>query len=309
MNIFARKIVIVTVAFCFVMPLQSIAAELFLDASSPSVRKGKTIDVFLLLSSAEEAVNALEGSLSFSRHLSVQYIKDGDSIVPFWLQKPETAGDKISFAGIIPGGYLGTLIPEREGLRSGKVFTVRFNVKEKGDAWVQINRDTKILLNDGKGTEAPLYIQDVGIQVYEGVSVQDPNVIDWEDKIPPEPFSLRITRYPDNFFTGKYYVVFAAQDNDSGVSHYKISEGDGDLVMAESPYLLENQRLDKGITVVAYDKAGNKCSESLFPAEQLHWYEKTMFRAVVLFLVTGILILLMFVYLSKKKMRDNEMEI
>ena len=287
--------------FCFVVPLQSIAAELFFETTGPSVRKGKPVDVVLRLDASSEAVNALEGSLSFSRHLSVQYIKEGDSIIPFWIQKPEIAGDTISFAGIIPGGYLGDLSSQQKELKPGKIFTVRFNTKEEGDAWVQIDRETAVLLHDGKGTEAPLFVRDASIQIYEGTSTQEPNVIDWDDKVPPEPFSLRIVKYPNNFFTGKYHVVFVAQDNDSGVSHYEISEGDGSFVIAESPYLLKDQQLDEGITVVAYDKAGNKRSESLFPAEQLRWYEKTAVRVVVLFIVIGVLVLLMFVYSKRKK--------
>lgn len=60
-------------------------------------------------------------------------------------------------------------------------------------------------------------------------------------------------------FDGKYFLVFATQDKGSGISHYEVCEGGKrKCAIAESPYLLQNQKLNQKIFVKAVDKNGNE---------------------------------------------------
>jgi len=201
-----------------------------------------------------EVINAIEGSTSFSPNLVLKQIRSGNSLVGLWINSPTEEGDHVVFSGIIPGGYLGEIGPNWKGTRPGRIFSLLFEAKESGDAWVQVNRESKVLLNDGKGSEAYVAIEDAKIKVLEGKEAQSPNVIDWEDKENPEPFNPVIELFPD----GLYYLIFVTQDKDSGLAYYDVREGEGSFIIAESPYLLENQLLTVPITVRAVDKNGNK---------------------------------------------------
>ena len=78
-----------------------------------------------------------------------------------------------------------------------------------------------------------------------------------EDKIPPEPFGILVLKDPQ-VFEGKYFITFNTQDKQTGIDHYEVKEGNKDWKIAESPYLLEDQKLQSIIKVKAIDKAGNE---------------------------------------------------
>ena len=131
----------------------------------------------------------------------------------------------------------------------------------------------------------------MNIKVTEGESVIERREVDWGDKIPPEPFTPIVIRKPDNFLTGKYYVVFDAQDKSSGVHHYEVQEGDTYYMIAESPYLLRNQRFDQDVTVVAFDNAGNVRIEIIPANFGLSWYDTMLTRGILLSIVLSILLI------------------
>ena len=63
----------------------------------------------------------------------------------------------------------------------------------------------------------------------------------------------------------------------------------GNWIIAESPYLLKNQRLSDFIFVKAVDKAGNKRTEELQPLHpKKTWYENGTFWVIIV-VVFGIL--------------------
>lgn len=265
-------------------------AEYYFDISKNNIQTGELLEATLMLDTEGESINAIEGSTSFSRHLVLKQIRSGDSLVGFWVDLPKAEGDHVNFSGIVPGGYLGELGSSWVGERPGRVFTLVFEAREEGDAWLQVDRDSIVLLNDGKGTEARVTIKDINIKVVKGEGTTSPNVVSWEDEKKPEPFQPIIELFPD----GLYYLIFITRDKDSGVAYYDIREGDGSFVVAKSPYLLEEQRLGLPILVRAVDKNGNKRLASLSPKRQLTWYESIKTRDI-LFSV-GVIILFIFVF-------------
>jgi len=70
----------------------------------------------------------------------------------------------------------------------------------------------------------------------------------------PEEFGLQIAEIEE-----ANYLIFATKDKTSGIEYYEVKEKKGDFKKAVSPYLLEDQRLGKGLIIVkAIDKAGNE---------------------------------------------------
>ncbi|MFC1612689.1 hypothetical protein ACFL29_02465, partial [Patescibacteria group bacterium] len=107
--------------------------------------------------------------------LELVEIRDGNSIINFWVEQPWHLEDcskvcKVGFSGIIPGGYLGTKSP---------VLSLFFETKEEGKALIAMN-NARVLYNDGEGTEAPVRSQENKIIISKDASIVEPPSL--EDK-------------------------------------------------------------------------------------------------------------------------------
>lgn len=294
-----RKTTLLTITLFFITPLCVSASQLYLETSPASVRVGDTVTATLFLDTQGDFINALEGSVSFSQNLSFVQMSHGNSLITLWMRPPEVSGDTISYAGIVPGGYMGEVGPKWVGYHPGRVFSMVFQARSAGDAWIQVNRESTVLLNDGKATEAPLTVKDAAFVVTSGTpgAIIVPATPSWNDTTPPEPFTPLTIRNPDTFFSGTYYLIFETTDKDSGVSYYEVEEGDGIFKRATSPYLLQNQRRDTLITVRAVDRAGNIRDVIVSPVAQEPWYVSYSTSGAVLFCI----ILVAIVGIMKRK--------
>ena len=251
--------------FGFIAVRPVFAAKLFLENNNQELGKGQEFMVSLFLNTQNQYVNATEGKIIFpSDLLTVKRIQDGNSIINFWITRPSVnQSGTIDFSGIIPGGYHGA---------KGALFSVVFQANLQGSGAIKIS-DTKVLLNDGKGTsvDATLSFAQFSITNEPKGASFEPEVI--RDFDPPESFTMEISSNPD-VFDGKWFLVFATQDKASGVDHYEVREGFfGTFVIAKSPYLLRNQALNQGIFVKAIDKNGNVRLQTLYPPNVKPWYK------------------------------------
>jgi hypothetical protein len=102
-----------------------------------------------------------------------------------------------------------------------------------------------------------------------------------EDTYPPEDFIPQIIK-DSSVPNSPYYLIFDANDKQSGIEHYEVLEEDpnsfgfrlGSRVKAKpapatSPYLLQDQTLSSRIVVRAYDHAGNM-QEEIIPPRNYH---------------------------------------
>lgn len=264
-------------AFCPVL-----GAEIIFDVPV-EIAVNQKFEVEVFINTESEAINAIEGSITFQRDfLEAKEFSDGDSIINFWIQKPKFALDnQISFSGITPGGY--------EGNR-GKIFSVVFQSLREGETKLAMG-SLKVLLNDGQATEAQIKTTDMKIKINGGIKTPESVPLPKIDNEPPETFAPEIAQSPD-IFDGKWFLVFASQDKGSGIDRYEVSEGKGEFVVAESPYLLKNQDLDREILVKAVDKNGNERTVILPPKNSrwqyknyLIWLTIILIAAVIYFLV------------------------
>lgn len=302
------------------------AAELNLYSKRQEIGLDQQFKVDLFLNTEGENINALEGKILFpADFLELKEINDGGSIVSFWVEKPKTLNNtntlnnanenitrnnanmnttlkntndfthentlkekkEVVFAGIVPGGFSG---------EKGFIFSLVFKTKKEGQAFIEIS-DSKVLLNDGLGTETKLKTENLLININPNISV--PEYIAPSDKEPPEDFKPEIVSDP-NIFEGKYSLIFETKDKGLGVDKYFIYENTrkrtridtNEWVIAESPYLLKDQKLRSYIYVKAVDKAGNERIVYLNPKYPLKWYEKwDIWSIIILLIVIGYVVI------------------
>ncbi len=139
------------------------AASFSLVPSATEFQVGDTFEVSVLLNTGGVEINAVEIGLEFSPDkLQVISPNTGRSIIEIWAGQPKfnNKTGTIELRGGIPNGL---------SIEGGLVTTIQFRVKSSGSAFLQFRPETKILANDGLGTD---------------VLVRTPGVI-FNSKLPP----------------------------------------------------------------------------------------------------------------------------
>ncbi len=260
------------------------AAELFLEPQeiNTTTNSVEKVEVFLSTNN-DENINALEINVEYPvEFLKLSDWSNGNSIINLWIKEPENNNGIFSFQGIIPGGYFG---------KSGLLMTLYFKGIKEGLAEIKIKNSSQVLLNDGLGTSAKSSFLPATINIR--TSEEEPPKFEFTEKIPPEPFTPLISR-SDEIYEGKYFLVFSTQDKNSGIDYYEISEGKEPFKIAQSPYLLRNQRLDKDIKIRAVDKAGNTKTE-IISVEKTE-LEKDKFKEILFFSVLLLLTIILVIF-------------
>jgi len=271
------------IALFLLTPLFVQGAILYFESDVSEVAIGQQFQVDVILNTEGEQINAVEGKIVFPDELlEVKEIRDGDSIINFWIERPDvplkdtntnTNKHELSFSGITPGGYIGS---------QGLILSTIFQAKKEGGGAIEI-RDAKVLLNDGEGTPASVKLSPFQFSISQEAPAAPPMVETVKDADLPEDFKPEIAQSPE-IFDGKYFLVFATQDKGSGIAGYAVHEStqkkDATRINtkkwqeAESPYVLKDQKLRSWIYVKAIDKAGNERIVMLPPKYPLKWYEK-----------------------------------
>jgi len=277
------KILFLTICFLFIFIIPVSAAEIFFGVQNQTIGLGKLFEVGVFIDTEDEPINTMAGKIKFSSEfLELKEIRRGGSAVNFWVERPATKEGEVVFSGITPGGYVG---------QSGYLFSLIFETKKAGETVVAAAEE-QMFLNDGKGSKTIVKQAPLSLQIEEGASTGEFSLP--RDSQPPEPFELTIAQDP-KIFGGKYFLVFATQDKDSGTDRYEAQESiskepkAGKWVKAESPYVLKDQRLKSYIFVKAVDGAGNERISKLEPPHPLLWYEKYLiWGTIILLIIFGI---------------------
>lgn len=143
----SRTGVILLAALLLVLPSATRAATLGLSPANTTVNIGSTISETVIVSSADQAMNAISGTLSFPRDLlQVVSVSKTNSVLSLWVQDPtfSNTDGTISFSGIVPNpGFTGG---------RGQVLSIQFRGKKVGAATVTFS-SPQVLANDGNGTD------------------------------------------------------------------------------------------------------------------------------------------------------------
>ncbi len=260
-----------------------------LDIPITPYAQDETITIPVFLDIASESINGIEGTIMYQTEmLDFKEIQDGDSQINFWVEKPHvTNPGTVSFSGITPGGLSG-------GRKS--LFNIVFQTKNTHGIGT-VKMTTTVFKSDGMGTPMvlPITQQSFTISTSSVGSVQKNIPKDNDD---PEPFVPLIGK-DENLFNGKSFIVFSTQDKGSGIDHYEIKEGIlGTYTIAESPYLLQYQSLDKIIYIKAVDRSGNK---EIITIRGANMYNGYLFLIIAGILIIGIVGVILYKKLWQKK--------
>lgn len=230
---------ILTIFSVLLFPLFAHAATLTFVAPT-SVGESKTFEI-TLIADTDTPLNTFAATIDLG---SLTYIgeSDGGSVINVWVTRPTEQGNKVSFAGLTAGGYVG---------RGGVI--VRLLVRAALAPSVVKLTDVTLLRDDGKGTQEPVTSNPLTIHPGKTGGDFKPD----SDTLPPEKFNGYVVTNDTST-----YVAFVALDKNSGVGYYEVAERRlpwGSLLWhrAASPYLLTDQSLTDTIYIRATDQAGN----------------------------------------------------
>jgi len=295
----AQKIIIIILIVIFTpfFTTPAFAAQVNLDSDSQNIGIGEQFEVKLFLNTENEDINAVEGKIIFPEtFLKIKEIRDGNSIINFWIERPKNQNGAIIFSGITPGGF---------NNEKGLILSAIFEARKEGVAKFEID-EARVLRNDGTGSEATLTITPFEVVVSKEIPAKIPMPPKVKDRERPESFVPEIAK-DKTLFEGRWFVVFATQDKASGIGRYEIKETRSRIfglfpkwISAESPYALRDQKLKSYIFVKAIDKAGNVRIEKILPRNPLRWYENSE-NWIIIIVVAFVLYLLRRVIKSKIK--------
>ncbi len=123
-------------------------ASIFVGPASGTFTVGSTFTVSVYVNTGGQSINAIEANLAFPPDkLQVVAPSAGKSLVQIWVNQPTYSNESgiLKFQGTIPSPGINT--------ESGLISTVTFRVKSTGTATVRIMDTSRVLLNDGKGTD------------------------------------------------------------------------------------------------------------------------------------------------------------
>lgn len=119
------------------------AETILISANKPIVTIGEQEVLSVYVTSPEQAMNAVSGTLTIPGNVSIDSISNNGSIVDFWTQEPHQFGGVVKFEGIVLNpGYTGD---------RGVLFTMAVSGKKTGTAGFALTSGT-ILANDGLGS-------------------------------------------------------------------------------------------------------------------------------------------------------------
>ncbi|MEK7510377.1 MAG: cohesin domain-containing protein [Patescibacteria group bacterium] len=181
-----------------ILPIVAQAATLYFSPSSGSHAVGTTFSISVYVSSADQAMNAASGAISFpSDKLEVASLSKIGSIFSLWVQEPtfsNTLGT-VNFEGIVLNpGFTGS---------SGKIISITFKTKTAGNAPLTFSSGS-VLAHDGKGTNTLTDLGDANFSIGV-VGPATPEIVPLvqEAGTPPAP-EIRSPTHPD---PNRWYAV------------------------------------------------------------------------------------------------------
>jgi hypothetical protein len=262
-------------------------AEFILSSDVTTIHTNDQFTVYVQTDTQGEDANAFSGTISYPSDMAtLQDIRDGNSIINFWVDAPTASSSVVSFAGIIPGGYTG----------SGQILSLVFSAKKSGNGTIDF-QDGHMLSNNGAGTEIPYTVSNLSFSVTDSSSTMAHTVSQIVDHDAPQAFVPEIAHDP-NLLNGAWFVAFAANDKGSGVARYEVKETAYPLLPflsswknAESPYRLTDQNLHSYVSVKAIDYAGNERIETVSPQNPIPFYANLEYLFI---LILGVIVALLY---------------
>lgn len=248
-----------SIVFCFLAAafsapgiLRAEGADVSLSTLQAVYHAGQEFAIDILLQPTGTAINAIEGTVTLPAGVQFTGSDDSHSFISLWIKRPTESNGAVVFSGVVPSGWSGLINPlDSSRMLDGTVIRLYFTAQQAGTfAFIG---SARAYANDGLGTEVPIGADALSVAVD---SVYAPSKISVADVFPPLPFTPLLIK-DKTLASGKYAVVFATEDKESGIDHYEVKQGNFAWTIAESPYVLPHQWFRNSILVRAIDRAGN----------------------------------------------------
>lgn len=307
------QVLCVVVAAMVLVPQTTEAARLYADRENQNTPEvGDTFLVPIRIDPEDTCINAVELTLTYDPAiLSAVDVTRGTSIFSLWVEAPEIDKEtgRITLSGGIPGGYCGRVQGD-PGLTNRIAEVVFTAIDETRGASSSIAIEAaSVYAHDGLGTPVPTIVERLELTVAPD---ETPGVTNtWlalvsEDTVAPELFEIVLNSDP-SVENGKYHIIFKSLDKQSGIDHYEVIETNPEQwgflswiakpahwVVAESPYILRDQKLRSTVQVKALDKAGNERVVTFRAPEDLQ-RGLTLADYIGLVLLVGVVVLVLLV--------------
>lgn len=229
-------------------------ASLYLSPNSGTFSVGSTFDISVFVNTGSEEVNTIEARLKFDpKKIQIVNPAAGKSFINVWIAQPSysNVAGTIIFQGGVPSPGIKT--------SSGLVSTVTFRAISPGQTSIEFLDSSKVLLNDGKGTDVltskPKGTYEITVPPPEGPKIFSPSHTDqnkwyqnnnptfsWEAEEGVEDFSYILDRSlygaPDNIGEGKETSV-SYSDLEDGIWYFHIKAKKGGSWGGISSYLAQ----------------------------------------------------------------------
>ena len=157
------KILLIAISFVLIFigwssVAKAAGASLYLSPNSGTFYVGSTFDVSIFVNTGGEDINAVQTDLKFdSKKLQIASPTAGKSFISVWISQPTYSNiyGTAFFQGGIPSPGINT--------SAGLVSTITFRVIAPGETTVSFLDSSRVLLDDGKGTDV---LTSVGRGVY-----------------------------------------------------------------------------------------------------------------------------------------------
>lgn len=292
---------IMVLCLIFVAPYTTHAAYTYFKSSETGqIAAQDNVIIEVRFNTENQPINSIEGLVGIHSETGPIYVRQinlGGSDITLWPNNPSVSSSEkdisISFVGGTPGGFTKTDI---------LLFSIVLTATEPG-ALILAPASIVAYAHDGQGT--PITVRNVNLELVVAEQRAKPED-EWQkiittDSEPPLPFKVTLGQDP-SVFDGKKFISFYTTDNQSGIDHYEIKEGNMGIVRSSSPYVLRNQELELPITVYAFDRAGN-VREAFFDPQSIK--EISILKTSWFFLLSILILCCIIVVLWKQKRKKQ----
>lgn len=199
--------------------------ELSFSPRTASFVENSTFDIPILINTRGASINGIEARVIFDRDkLEIIKPSSGQSIIGVWVEPPsyDNTRGTASYVGVIPNGITTS---------SGLVGTITFRAKRTGSAVISFNASSRVLLNDGQGSEAQV---DLGRGEYTLLPKAPEGVTVYSETHP----------FQSEWYNNKSPVLF--WDKDAGVSGFS-------YVLDDKPTTIPENEVTDVATVKGYE--------------------------------------------------------
>ncbi len=283
------------------------AASLRLDGPKQPVLVNQDFRVDLILDPEGQNLNAVGGRIIWPADFEVRAVSDADSIIGLWTERGHYDGQEIIFSGIMPGGYIGSYSPTKQGPQPGIVISIVGRAKKIGNQAIRFS-ELEVYPNDGSGEAIIVNKPQLIIGAY-GDTAPAPGQLPLiaNDTIAPQELTASIER-DETVADNKWFVVFSARDQESGIKEFYIQESssatpNADWLPVGSPFVLTDQTRKSFVHIKAVDLNNNQAVITLTPeTNKVPLVEnKINVKQIVFFVIMILLIIVVVVIINKKR--------